>query len=58
MIKLPWKKPEVYEIAAKVVNGRQVEYNFTRPLTAERAQREFQAAYQQGLPSGSVIIVD
>ena len=58
MLKLPWKKPKVYEIATQFENGQEITYNFTRPLTAERAQVEFRKARESGLPSGSVIIVN
>jgi hypothetical protein len=58
MFKLPWKKPVVYEIARSVVDGKEVTYNFTNPLPLDRAQEEFRRAVRQGLPSGSVIIVD
>jgi hypothetical protein len=57
MVKLPWKRPVVYEIARSVVDGKEVVYNFTNPLPLDRAQEEFRRAVQQGLPSGSVIIV-
>jgi hypothetical protein len=58
MLKLPWKKPKVYEIATSFADGQEITYNFTRPLTAERAQDEFRKARAIGLPSGSVIIVN
>jgi hypothetical protein len=57
MIKLPWNKPVAYEIARSVVDGKEVTYNFTRPLPPDRAQEEFRKAVRQGLPSGSVIII-
>lgn len=57
MLKLPWKKPKLYEIATQFADGQEITYNFTSPLTAEQAQAEFRKARSMGLPSGSVIII-
>ena len=47
----------MFEVARGVVDGKEVTYSFTKPLAAERAQREFEEAVKKGLPSGSVIII-
>lgn len=47
----------MFEVARGVVDGKEFSYSFTKPLPAERAQREFKEAVEKGLPSGSVIII-
>lgn len=51
------RKKTMFEVARGVVDGKEVTYSFTKPLAAERAQREFEEAVKKGLPSGSVIII-
>lgn len=51
------RKKEGFEVARGIVNGKEITYSFTKPLVAERAQREFKEAVAKGLPSGSVIII-
>lgn len=51
------RKKKRFDVARGVVDGKEVTYSFTKPLAAERAQREFKDAVERGLPSGSVIII-
>lgn len=51
------RKKKSFDVARGVVDGKEITYSFTKPLAAERAQREFKDAVERGLPSGSVIII-
>lgn len=51
------RKKKSFDVARGVVDGKEITYSFTKPLPAERAQREFKDALERGLPSGSVIII-
>ena len=46
-----------FEVVSGIVDGKEVTYSLTRPVPEDRAQREFKAAAEKRLPSGSVIII-
>jgi hypothetical protein len=52
------RSPEkLYDVVSGKVDGNDVSYSFSKPVSAERAQEEFRKAVKQGLPSGSVILI-
>jgi len=52
-----FRRKKRFEVVSGIVAGKEVTYSFTRPVPEERAQREFKAAAEKRLPSGSVIII-
>ena len=52
-----FRRKKRFEVVSGIVAGKEVTYSFTRPIPEERAQREFKAAAEKRLPSGSVIII-
>lgn len=51
------RRKEGFELVRGIVDGKEITYSFTRPLPAEIATRKFKQAVENGLPSGSVILI-
>ena len=52
-----WRRKKLYDVVSGTVEGRTVSYSFTTPVSEDRAKREFQAAAEKRLPTGSVILI-
>jgi hypothetical protein len=51
------RRKKLYEVVSGLVDGKEVTYSLTKPLPEDEAKREFKAAAEKRLPSGSVILI-